>query len=92
MSPLSCETLRHSKIDNNDKTRKGFSSTLSLSPIWGIKRKNVEDLADSSLKQIKHKYTKAKINLKETFASAPGQSDILKEYLLQSGEENEVIS
>ena len=46
------------------------------------------------MRQIKSKYIKAKINLKETFASsaAPGQSDILKEYLSQSDEENEVIS
>ena len=34
-----CETLPHSQIDNFDKMRKDLSSTLSLSPIWGIKRK-----------------------------------------------------
>ena len=44
--------------------------------------KNVEYVADGSLRQIKSKYIKAKINLKEAFASsvAPGQSYILKEY------------
>ena len=60
----------------------------------GYQTKKVEDLDDSSLRQIKSKYTKAKINLKETCASsvAPGQCDILKEYLSQSDEENKVIS
>ena len=92
--PPCCETLPHSQIDYSDKTRKDLSSTLNLSPIWGIKRINAEDLADSSLRQIKSKYIKAKLNLKETFASSvtPGQSDILKEYPSQSDEENEVIS
>ena len=56
-----------------------------VSQIWVTKQKNVEDLADSSLIQIKCKYKKVKINFKET-------SDILKEYLSQSDEENEVIS
>ena len=46
----------------------------------GHQTKNVEDLADSFLRQIKSKYTKAKINLKKPIASpiAPGQCDILK--------------
>ena len=57
-------------------------------------KKNVEDLADSSLRQIKQKYIKAKIKLKETFFStvAPGRSDILKKYFSYSDEENEIIS
>ena len=91
--PLCCETLPHNQIDYSDETRKDLWSILNLSPIWGITRKNVEDLADSFLRQIKSKYIKAKINLQETFASsvAPGQLGILKEYLSQSDEENEVI-
>ena len=60
----------------------------------GYHTKNVEDLADSFLRQINSKYIKAKINLQEIFASsaAPGQLGILKEYLSKSDEENEVIS
>ena len=60
----------------------------------GYHTKNVEDLADSFLRQIKSKYIKAKINLQEIFNSsaAPGQLGILKEYLSKSDEENEVIS
>ena len=78
--PPCCETLSHSQIDYSDETRKDLSSTLNLSPIWGIKRKNVEYVADNSLRQIKSIYIKAKINLKETIASsvATGQSNILK--------------
>ena len=92
--PSCCESLPHSQIGYSDETRKDLSRTLNLSPVWSIRWKNVEDLADCSLRQIKSKYVKAKINLKETFTSsvAPGQSDILKEYLSQSDEENEVIS
>ena len=86
--------MPQSQIDYSEETRKDLSSTLNVSPIWGVKLKNVEYVADGSLRQIKSKYIKAKINLKEAFASsvAPGQSYVLKEYLLQSDEENEVIS
>ena len=57
--PPCCETLLHSQIDYSDETRKDLSSTLNLSP---IKQKNVEYVADNSLRQIKSKYIKAKIN------------------------------
>ena len=72
--------MSQSQIDYSEETRKDLSSTLNLSPIWGVKWKNVEYVADGSLRQIKSKYIKAKINLKEAFASsvAPGQSYILK--------------
>ena len=42
--------------------------------------KNVEYVADGSLRQIKSKYIKAKINLKEAFAGsvAPGNLTYLK--------------
>ena len=42
--------VKHSQIDCSNETRKDLSSTLNLSPIGGIKRKNVEYLADSSLR------------------------------------------
>ena len=42
--------VKHSEIGYSNETRKDLSSTLNLSPISGIKQKNVEDLADSSLR------------------------------------------
>ena len=38
--PTFFKVLSHCQIDNFDKTRKDLSSTLSRSPVWGIKRKN----------------------------------------------------
>ena len=69
-------------LEESSKVQNEFKNALDVE-LWRVKRKDLEELCDNSIKSIKNNYKKAKTALKTKFAEAvaPGQSSRLLDIL-----------
>ena len=58
------EALSQEEIESAENTHSAFVEALNITPTWQVKRKEIADLTNNSLRTIKSNYKKAKLNLK----------------------------
>ena len=58
------EALSQEEIESAENTHSAFVEALNITQTWQVKRKEIADLTNNSLRTIKSNYKKAKLNLK----------------------------
>ena len=58
------EALSQEEIESAENTHSALVEALDITPTWQVKRKEIADLTNNSLRTIKSNYKKAKLNLK----------------------------
>ena len=81
------EALPQEEIESAENAHSAFVEALNITQTWQVKRKEIADLTNNSLRTIKSNYKKAKLAPKNKFAeaAAPGQSSVLAAMLSDDG-------
>ena len=85
------EALSQEEIASAEYTHSALVEALNITPTWQVKRKEIANLTNNSLRTIKSNSKKEKLVLKNKFvkAVAPGQASVLADIL--SDNDNDML-